>query len=510
MLNLSTDAIQKLLKRLPELSTEEQASILADLDALDKKQRIQRAREDFLAFCHHVYPDFKEGPHHRFMAPILHQVMTGEQPRVTVSMPPRMGKSETISYLFVAWYLGHRPRDPIIMCTHTSDLSSSFGRKVRNLIDSDVYREIFPDTVVSRDKSAADNWTTTLGGKYLAVGVGANIAGHGGALVVIDDAVSEQAVLNGDPDKAFAMAFEWLQVGPLQRLAPGGRVVFVGTRWGKKDPIGRALQWAEDSPDSLPWREVRFPAILPSGRSLWPEQWPIDQLLSKKASMRPQFWAAQYMQEPTSEEGALLKRDWWQIWQPEKPPACDFVLQTWDTAHETKTMNDYTACTTWGVWFDESDGRNKLILLNAFKIRLEFPQLKQRVLAEYREWQPECLLIEKKAAGAPLIQELRQMDIVVQEYTPSRGSVAVSNDKRARVNAVSDILFSGLVYAPDTRWAHEVMNECAEFPAGEFDDYVDCVAMALARFRKGGFIVLETDAKDDPPEWRPMRTGGYY
>lgn len=489
---------------------EEQHALLADIEDLERKRKLREAREDFMAFCHMVYPEFKEGPHHRFMKPILHDVRDGKQTRVTVSMPPRMGKSETISYLFVAWYLGHRPRDPIIMCTHTSDLSASFGRKIRNLISSDVYHGIFPDTVVSTDKSAADNWTTTLGGKYLAVGVGANIAGHGGALVIIDDAVSEQAVLNGDPDKAFATAFEWLQVGPLQRLAPGGRVVFVGTRWGKKDPIGRVLSWADENPDAPPWYEIRFPAILPSGRSLWPAQWPVEQLIAKKASMRPQFWNAQYMQEPTADEGALLKREWWKIWDKDAPPKVDFVIQTWDTAHETKTTNDYTACTTWGVWFDESDGRNKIMLLNAFKVRLEFPQLKQRVLSEYREWTPECLLIEKKAAGAPLIQELRQMDIVVQEYSPSRGSAGQSNDKRARTNAVSDILFSGLVYAPDTRWAHELINDCAEFPNGEHDDLVDCTVMALTRFRKGGFITLDTDVRDDEPQWRPRRGAAYY
>lgn len=513
---LTPDQVQDMLGKLSSMPLAEKLALLEELETLDQKQKVKRAREDFLAFCALVYPEFKEGPHHRHLRPLLHKVRDGKLLRVTVSMAPRFGKSISIAFLFVAWYLGHHPTHHIMMVTHTASLSASFGRDVRNLISSQAYKDIFPDTIVSMDKSAADNWTTTVGGKYLAIGIGANVAGHGAHLLVADDLVSEQSVLNGNPDAAFATAWEYMQVGPLQRLMPGGRIVMIGTRWGKKDPIGRALAWAEENPGSIPWHEVRFPAIMKVERdgeesevSLWPEQWPIDQLKAKKAGMQPQFWAAQYMQEPTSDEGALLKREWWKMWDKDRPPTCSFIIQTWDTAHETKTTNDYSACTTWGVWFDESDGKNKVILLNAFKVRLEFPQLKQRVLEEYKEWEPECLLIEKKAAGAPLIQELRQMDIVVQEYSPSRGTMAVSNDKRARTNAVSDILFSGLVYAPDVRWAHEVINDCAEFPNGEFDDLVDCTVMALSRFRKGGFIVLDNDAPEEDVSWKPRR-GGYY
>ena len=493
----SPEEIAQLLSALPTLPRAEAEQLLLDLEALERKRKIAAAKTSFLAFCHYVYPNFKEGPHHRHMAPLLEEMEAGTKPRLTVSMPPRFGKSETIAYLFVSWYLGHNPGHQIMMVTHTADLSADFGRKVRNMLDSDIYHEIFPDTCVAKDKSAASNWSTTLGGKYLAIGVGANVAGHGADLLIGDDLVSEQAVLASDPDKNFAHAWEYMQVGPLQRLMPGGRIIMIGTRWGKKDPIGRALAWAEQNPDSLEWHEVRFPALLPSGKSLWPEQWPVGQLRAKKAGMQPQFWAAQYMQEPTSDEGALLKRDWWKVWQKEDPPDVEFVLQVWDTAHDNKSHNDFSACTTWGVWFNEETNRHELMLLNAVKDRWEFPQLKEKALEHYKEWEPECLLIEKKAAGAPLIQELRQMDIIVEEYSPSRGKVGVSNDKRARVNAVAPILFDGIVWAPDFRWAHEVVNECAEYPNGEHDDYVDCVAMALSRYRRGGFIFLQTDRRDE-------------
>lgn len=493
MNSLTPEEVQALLSALPTLPLGEQTTLLAELEELERLNGLQAARDDFLTFCRHVYPEFKEGPHHRHMKPLLHNVKDGTELRLTISMAPRFGKSYSISYLFVAWYLGHNPAHHIIMVTHTASLSADFGRNIRNLIDSEVYRELFPDTVVSRDKSAADNWTTTLAGKYLAIGIGANVAGHGAHLLIADDLVSEKAIMEGNPENTFATAWQYMQVGPLQRLMPGGRIIMIGTRWGKKDPIGRALSWAENNPESLPWNEVRFPAVMPSGKSLWPEQWPLEELLAKKAGMAPQFWAAQYMQEPTSEEGALIKREWWKIWPKDEPPKVEYMISSWDTAHEAKNSADYTACTLWGVWFNEELEQNQLIMLDAFKGRWEFPQLKKLALEHFNEKLPDTMLVEKKAAGAPLLQELRAMGIPVSEFTPSRG-----NDKRARVNAVSDLFFSGCVWIPDMRWAHEVVQEVSDFPNGENDDYVDTVTQAVLRYRSGGFIRVPSDASDEP------------
>ena len=501
---LNEEEIRLLLAALPTLPRAEQEQLLLDLEELEKKRQIARARTDFMAFCHYVYPGFKEGPHHRHMCPLLHELKDGTKPRLTVSMPPRFGKSETIAYLFVSWYLGHNPHHQIMMVTHTADLSADFGRKVRNMLDSDIYHAVFPETVVARDKSAASNWSTTAGGKYLAIGIGANVAGHGADLLIGDDLVSEQAVLASDPDKTFAQAWEYMQVGPLQRLMPGGRIIMIGTRWGKKDPIGRALAWAANNPDSLPWHEVRFPALMPSGKSLWPEQWPVDQLLAKKAGMFPQFWAAQYMQEPTSEEGALVKREWWRVWENAKPPPCDIVLHSWDTAHETKTASDPSAVMCWGIFFNEEAERDELILLDAWQGRKAFPDLKRFALEYYQEWEPDMVIIEKKAAGAPLIQELCNIGVPVQGYTPSRGA-----DKRVRINAVADIFASGMVWRPDTRWAQEVVDQVAEFPNGEHDEFVDCTSQALMRFRQGGLIRLDSDEWKDDKNFRPPKREYY-
>jgi predicted phage terminase large subunit-like protein len=499
-----------ILAALPTMSLADKEALLADLEALEHSRALDRYRGNFLAFCHHVYPEFKEGPHHRNMAKHLAEVIFGDRNRLTVSMPPRFGKSITIAYLFVAWYLGHNPSHHIMMVTHTADLSADFGRQVRNLLSSPVYREIFPATVVSADKSAANNWATTAGGKYLAIGIGANVAGHGAHLLVADDLVSEQAVL-ANPDTIFATAWNYMQVGPMQRLMPNGRIVMIGTRWGKKDPIGRALQWAEQNTDSPQWYEIRFPAILPSGKSLWPEQWPVEQLLAKRASMFPQFWAAQYMQEPTSEEGAIIKREWWREWTADKPPKCHVILQSWDTAHETKTSADPSAVTTWGLFINEEEqDQEQIILLDAWYGRKEFPELKKFALEYYKEWEPDMVIIEKKAAGAPLIQELRMIGIPVMEYSPSRKGAGVANDKRARGNAIADIFASKMVWAPPHRWAREVIDQVASFPNAEHDDLYDTVVQAMMRIRQGGFLRLASDDRSGEDDMLYRRPVNYY
>ncbi len=523
--HLTPEQIQLLIQRIPEMPLAERVALLEQIEAAEVHNARQAARDDFLIFCHRVYPGFKEGPHHRHLKPLLHDMAcddwAGATPpphalRLTVSMPPRFGKSESIAFLYVAWYLGHNPSHQIMMVTHTAELSEGFGRKVRDLIDTPEYQAIFPDTKVSKDKSASGNWTTTAKGVYLALGVGANAAGKGAHLLVADDLVSEQAVL-ANPDTAFETAWRYMQVGPLQRLMPGGRIIMIGTRWGKLDPIGQALKWARESPEALPWHEVRFPAVMEVERdgelrtvSLWPEQWPVKELMAKKAGMLPQFWNAQYMQEPTAEEGAIIKREWWRIWKKDSPPQCHFLIQVWDTAHETKTHSDYSACQTWGVFFNEDTDRDEVILLSGFHTRLEFPDLKKRAKDEFKDWNPDALLIEKKAAGAPLIQELRRMGLFIEELNPSRGARGVSNDKRARLNAVAPVFQDGAVWAPDTRWAREIIELCAEFPNGEIDDPVDCVEMAIARFRRGNLITLNSDDRDDADDSLGQRSYDYY
>jgi len=504
---LTKRELEALLKALPHMSVEDKMELLDDLEVREKRARLSAANHNMLGFAQAVYPGFKIGPHHKKLAKIFTDVIEGRKKRVIINIAPRMGKSEFSSYLFPAYFLGKYPQKKIIMGTHTAGLSEDFGRRIRNLIDSDEYKEVFPATLVADDQKAAGKWSTSAGGQYYAAGVGGALAGRGADLFVIDDPHSEQDVKTNSR-LAFDTAWSWFQTGPLQRLMPGGAIIIIMTRWSLLDLTGRLIDYQIKNPEAIPWEIVELPAILNENtedeKSLWPEQWSLESLKSTKASLDPRYWNAQYMQQPTAESSAIVSRKQWRIWENDDPPPCDFIIQSWDTAFETKNNSDYSACTTWGVFYNEEEGNApQVILLDAFKDRMTFPELKEVALKHYKEWEPDSFVVEKKAAGAPLIQELRQMGIAVQEFTPSRG-----NDKMVRLNAVADLFSSGKIWAPDTRWAREVIEEMAAFPVGEHDDYVDTTTQALLRYRQGGFISLDSDEKDD--RYYVPRRAAYY
>jgi predicted phage terminase large subunit-like protein len=382
-----------------------------------------------------------------------------------------------------------------------------FGRKVRNLVDQEIYTKIFPGVGLQADSKAAGRWATNAGGDYFAIGVGGAVTGKGADLLIIDDPHSEQeaALAEINPD-IYDKTYEWYTSGPRQRLQPGGSIVVVMTRWSKRDLTGQVIKSAAQRGGDE-WEVIEFPALLPSGRPLWPEFWSKAELDTLKLELPNSKWQAQYQQNPVSESSAIVKREWWQLWEEEDPPWCDFTLMAWDTAFEKNNRADYSACTLWGVFYKEDDTgkpQANIIMLNAFRDRMEFPELKQRAIAEYREWEPDSVIIEKKATGAPLIYEMRAMGIPVQEFTPSRG-----NDKISRLNAVSDLFASGRVWAPNTQWAEAVIDEVASFPAGEHDDYVDSVSLALMRFRKGGYVRTTLDEEDEIQYFK-RRQPAYY
>ena len=505
---LSKLELEAMAKALPHMTIQEKMELFQDLELRESRAKLQAAKTNMLGFAQAVYPGFKIGPHHKKLAKIFTDVVEGKKKRVIINIAPRMGKSEFSSYLFPAYFLGKYPNKKIIMGTHTAGLSEDFGRRVRNLIDSEEFREVFPQTMVADDQKAAGKWSTSAGGQYYAAGVGGALAGRGADLFVIDDPHSEQDV-KSNSRLAFDTAWSWFQTGPLQRLMPGGAIIVIMTRWSLLDLTGRLIDYQARNPEAIPWEIVELPAILNEDteeeKSLWPEQWPLEALKSTKASIDPRYWNAQYMQQPTAENSAIVSRKMWRIWEADEPPQCEYIIQSWDTAFETKNNSDYSACTTWGIFYNEEENDSpQLILLDAFKDRMAFPELKTIALKHYKEWEPDAFIVEKKAAGAPLIQELRAMGIPVQEFSPSRG-----NDKTVRVNAVADLFSSGKVWAPDTRWAREVIEEMAAFPVGEHDDFVDTTTQALLRFRQGGFISLDTDERDEPEIFR-RKTHAYY
>ena len=799
---ITPEQIELLKKALPTMSDKQKRKTLDLLKQYQAQITQIAAKSSFLDFVLHVYPGYKIGPHHRRLAKIFEDIADGKKKRVIVNIAPRHGKSELISYLAPAWFLGKYPQKKVIMASHTADLAVNFGRRVRNLVGSEAYKDVFPQVELQADSKSASRWGTNFNGEYFAIGVGGALAGRGADLFIIDDPHSEQEAKQLRAE-VFEPAWEWFQSGPVQRLMPGGAIIVVmcmtgdtdvlmadggtkklknvrpgdriatydrgvinttrvrnwqssgvdnvftvktqsgriiranerhpflvehrgerkwarlkhlqvgmslvvlkdvsvppdhsgtpgyvppvspkspiiggtptphvnpwahmvggresrasagnplaqkgcasnatesstlcpksskllntpglngsnlvtgspkrtligslqakaesvlsavsrrltkilgrtgtvssvstiamkpirsvasyvmtvisllamekarrsssklrntydfttdkiveiipdgreevfdievahtgnfiangvvshNTRWSKMDLTGKIIDHMTRNEDADQWEVVEFPAIL-NEKPLWPEFWPIEELLAKKASMDVRYWQAQYMQQPTAEEGALIKREWWQIWESESPPQCDFIIMSLDAAQETSNRSDYNALTTWGVFFNEHTNNHNIILLNAIKKRMEFPELKAMVLEEYKEWQPDAFIVEKKSNGAALYQEMRRMGVPVSEFTPGRGQ-----DKISRVNAVSDLFSSGIVWAPDVRWAMEVIEECNDFPSGSHDDLVDSTSLALMRFRQGGFIKLPSDEPEEIKYFKSKRAVGYY
>jgi predicted phage terminase large subunit-like protein len=474
-------------------SASEQAAIEAarlELRLLQLEAQ-EKAQTDFLSFAKYVWPEAIFGAHHTKMADAFNRLADGTLKRLIVNMPPRHTKSEFSSYLLPAFIMGRKPKTKIIQATHTGELAVRFGRKVRNLMDTEEYKQVYPNVALRADSKAAGRWDTDHGGEYFAVGVGGAMTGRGADLLIIDDPHSEQDALS---ELAMENAWDWYTSGPRQRLQPGGAIVIVMTRWNTKDLTARLVK-AQSSHKADRWEIIEFPAILPSGNPLWPGFWKLEELLAVKASLSPQKWQAQWQQQPTNDEGAILKRDWWKVWPSEESPPVEYIIQSYDTAYSKKETADYSVITTWGVFYPTADSGPNIILLDVTRGRWDFPELKRIAKENYDQWSPDNVLIEAKATGITLQQELRRMGIPVTMYSP--GGRRSGQDKVSRAHSVAPILESGMVWAPDTEWAEELVEECAAFPNGDNDDMVDSTTQALMRFRAGNFISLATDDIDD-------------
>ena len=479
------------------------ANQLKAMVLLRRKVEQENARANFMGFVKSMWPEFVEGPHHIKIAQKFQKFLTGKNQRLIVNMPPRHTKSEFASFLFPAWMIGQNPRLKIIQATHTGELAIRFGRKVRNLMNTKEYKGVFPDVTLRTDNQAAGRWETNLGGEYFAAGVGGAITGRGADLLIIDDPHSEQDALS---DTAMDNAYEWYTSGPRQRMQPGGSIVIVMTRWSDKDLTGNLVKKMGDLKADK-WDIIEFPAILEDDdeekrKPIWPKYWKLNELDKVKASLVPTKWSAQWQQNPTYDGTSIIKREWWNIWEKEDPPECAFKIQSYDTAFSKKETADYSAITTWGVFYPDEGKETHLILLNARKGRWDFPELKQVAKEELNLYNPEAVMIEAKASGTPLIQELRRFGVYATAFSPNRGM-----DKHVRLNSVAPIFEAGHVWRPNMDWAEEVQEECASFPYGEHDDLVDATTLALLRYRQGNFISLYDD---EPEELIGKRKYEYY
>ena len=475
----------------------------------DESVNLRRARERFLPFVQRCWPEFIAGRHHDVMADTFERIERGELKRVIINMAPRHTKSEFASYLLPSWYLGRHPTSKILAGSHKVELMSGFGRKMRNLIASPTYQEIFPGVTLSKDSRATHRWNTAQGGEYYAIGTSGGAAGRGGDLVILDDPHSEQDVLK-NAEANFSKVWDWYLAGPRQRLQPGAAILVVMTRWGSLDLTGRLLQQAIEEESGEQWEVIELPAILPSGESLWPEFWSVEELMRTRATLPIARWQAQYQQQPTSEEGAIIKREWWQDWREQNPPVCEFIVQSWDTAFSEKQVANRSACITWGLFYYRTRGESPrtvsgIILLDAWAGRMNFPELKQQARKLYEQWAPDSLVVEGRATGKPLVQELWRMGIPVCDPTPARGS-----DKITRTNSIADLFSTGTIFAPlGRRWVEEVREEMAAFPHGQYDDLHDAAVQGLRRFREGGLIRIASDETEEENK-QERRVAAYY
>jgi hypothetical protein len=258
---LTEEDVLSIEEAFPTMSDTEKRRVLPLLKENKDGLTQEIAKDSFLDFIHHVYPDYKVGAHHRRLAKIFEEIAEGKKKRVVVNIAPRHGKSEMISYLAPAWFLGKFPHKKIIMASHTADLAVNFGRRVRNLVGSDNYKDIFTQVELQSDSKSASRWGTNFQGDFFAIGVGGALAGRGADLFIIDDPHSEQEAKQGRAD-VFLPAWEWFQSGPIQRLMPGGAIIVVMTRWSKLDLTGQILNQMIKNEEAEDWEIVEFPAII--------------------------------------------------------------------------------------------------------------------------------------------------------------------------------------------------------------------------------------------------------
>lgn len=512
----------KLDKYLAELPVEEKQKLLRQL----QYKTDAGSQDNYLQYIQYMDPLFCQGPHHEIIAEKLEAVERGDITRLMIFMPPRSSKSYMTSNWFPTWFFGRHPRAQILHVTYTIDLAEEWGRFARNVLTSPEYQRVFPDITVSSDSRSAIRWDTNKGGRYRAAGITGGIAGKGASLAIIDDPLNEQDAYS---KAAREHVKRWYPGGLRSRLMPGGRIILTSTRWHEDDLPGWLLAEAEANPKKEQWEVLNIPALLdkkssvlldlPEGTTYWPPHqnppdgaeligWSTDYLLQTREDTPPDQWQALYMQNPTAEGGNIIKTEYWQRWQGTEPPGCDYIFMSLDTAFSQKETANYSAITTWGIFHHvdpETEERiANLILLGAKKGRWDFPQLKQEFLETYEFHRPDNALIEKKASGQSLIQELVKSGFPVIPYQPDK-------DKEARAHACTPMFWSERVWAPRKRWAEDVIMECASFPSGRHDDYVDCVTQAVLWVREN-ILVIQPDEPwhDEDEDFKVKRRRKFY
>ena len=444
------------------------------------------ARADLACYSIAQWPAFELAAYHRIIVDKLEAVERGEIHRLMIFMPPRHGKSLLATQLYPAWYLGRHPDRFVISASYGQDLADDFGRKVRNLISSPVHRTVFPTCQLADDAASMRRFNTLAGGSHYAVGRGGPITGRGAHLLILDDLLKDREEAQSEAIRRSLR--EWYAHVAYTRLQPGAAIVLIATRWHEDDLAGRLLN--EHANEN--WVVVSLPAIAEvdesfrrAGEPLWPERFPLLDLQRIRQSVGSAAWAALYQQRPAAAEGTIFKRDWIRTYH-DLPSSFQKIVQSCDTAFKTGAENDYSVITTWGVT------ENGYFLVSLWRGRVEFPELKRQVASQAEQWKSHAILIEDKASGQSLVQELK-----LATRFPIL-PVKIDSDKRARAEAVTPLFEAGRIFVPESApWVDAYIDELLAFPVGAHDDAVDSTTQALNHFREdsGGYGVLELSKK---------------
>jgi predicted phage terminase large subunit-like protein len=434
-----------------------------------KARAIERAGNSLAAFATLMYPKFEVAQHHRRIIDVLEKVERGEIDRVVIATPPRHGKSLLASVLFPSWYLGRHPDRSIIATSYGQSLAQDFGRQVRNYTADRLHSAIFPLCVPSEDSASVNRFSLLQGGNYFGTGSGGPIVGRGCDVLLIDDPIKSAEDARSDTFRENLKT--WYRSTAYTRLAPGGAVILISTRWHEDDLAGWLLK---EHPEEN-WTVLNLPAIAerdePGGRkegeALWSSRFPIETLERIKEAVGGAAWQALYQGRPAAAEGAMFRRAWWKI-SATVPETFERIVLSLDTAFKQKSTSDWSVGITLGV------AQSAFYILDIWRERVDFPELQRKVNALAERWRPNQILIEDQASGQSLTQSLQ-----ASSRLPVK-PIKVDRDKVSRAAAILPLIEAGRVVLPaGAEWMAQFVDECATFPNGAYDDCVDALSQCL-------------------------------
>lgn len=471
---------------------------------------------------------WKDGWPIEAIAEHLQAVVDGDIKRLLINIPPRHGKSSITSVAFPAWAWAQSMRSPtsgpnvqFLMASYANQLVLRDSVKCRRLIESPWYQKYWGDRFkINSDQNTKSRFSNDCGGERLITSVGAAVTGEGGSIIVVDD---PNAANEAFSEANIQATIDWWDGTMSTRLndQKTGAMIVIQQRLAENDLTGHILE----SDTKREWEHLMLPMRFEKDRAfctsigwedprkedgelLWPDRFGEDEVDRLERVLGPFAAAGQLQQRPEPAGGGVIKREWWNVWDSRSYPPMDFIIASLDTAYTLNTSNDYSALTVWGVFSEDLvaqnvrtfgkngsvngsvrtyvDGAPKLMLMHAWQERLEFHQLIEKVADTCRRLKVDKLLIENKAAGISVSQELRRL------YSGQGWAVQLADpksmDKLSRLYSVQHLFAEGMVFAPDLQWAETVITQVGQFPKGKHDDLVDTVSMSIRHLRELGLL----------------------